>query len=81
MRRIVLQCESTTSNKIFSATMQKNNNRRILNKAVQSFPAAFISISTPANKCQNMMQGSKKFIMIRHFEGTTEKALKWKQQF
>ena len=48
MRRIVLQCESTTSNKIFSATMQKNNNRRILNKAVQSFPAAFISISTPS---------------------------------
>lgn len=27
----------------------RNNNRRILNKAVQSFPAAFISISTPAN--------------------------------
>jgi hypothetical protein len=25
------------------------NNRRILNNAVQSFPAAFISISTPAN--------------------------------
>jgi len=65
----------------FQQQCKKNNNRRILNKAVQSFPAAFISISTPANKCQNMMQGSKKFIMIRHFEGTTEKALKWKQQF
>jgi len=65
----------------FQQHCKNNNNRRILNKAVQSFPAAFISISTPANKCQNMMQGSKKFIMIRHFEGTTEKALKWKQQF
>lgn len=33
----------------FICNVNNNNIRRILNKAVQSFPAPFISISTPAN--------------------------------
>jgi hypothetical protein len=77
MKRTLFQNESTASNKqqdIFSDS-NKTNSRRILNIAAESFPAAFISISTPANMIKICCRLEKTH-HPQHYEGPTEKYVK-----